>query len=402
MATQLRRQYQRFQRVNSSVWLVVLAAIGWGVLRHLQGTLDLTLAQLITLAVLAILSASARTWVGLRDPHIMYSFTIPLATFDILLISVAVAMTGKYASEVWLLYFMLLVSEAAVMTTPMLFVMIGLAGLGYALACYPLPSGLWIDFGYRVASLGLLSWLIHQVHRTHLEYRAELAELRERVELGRERERIAREFHDGLGSTLVQVILGLERVSHEARSSTSQPACPIQEQIQLLRAALDETRLIIQQLYADENLDLCQRIQQMGNHVAERLNIEFQFECPQPLPALSPSRTLTIARVVQEALNNIIKHATGVRTVRITLAQQGKQLVGRIEDDGEGFDVSRALLGFGLRSMQERIESLGGQFTVQSAPGRGTCIEFSVPIEPDEEVSDDGNAREGAPDHRGG
>jgi hypothetical protein len=114
----LRRQYQRFTRVNTSVWMVVLATIAWGVARHVQGTLDLSQWQLLTLALLGIFSAIARTWVGLRDPHVMYSFTIPLATYDILLISVVVAMTGRYASEAWLLYLMLLTSEAAVMTTP--------------------------------------------------------------------------------------------------------------------------------------------------------------------------------------------------------------------------------------------------------------------------------------------
>ncbi len=379
MVSRSKRQYQRFRRVNTSVWLIVVATIGWGVLRYSQGTLDLTYGQLLVLIALGIFSALARTWVGLRDPNIMYSFTIPLATYDIVVISVAVGMTGKFASEAWLLYLMLLVSEAAVMTTPALFVMLGIAALGYLIACQPLPSGLWIDFGYRVAAMGLLSWLIHQVHRTHLEYRAELAELREQVELSKERERIAREFHDGLGSMLVQVIMGLERACRQAHPPGEHP-CPLQEQIQILRTALDETRLIIQHLHADDTVDLCQRIQQIANRVAERLGVELQFECPRPLPALTPLQNLMLTRVIQEALNNIAKHATGVRTIRVEIHPQGNQLVGRIHDDGEGFDPAQAHQGFGLRNMQERIKSLGGHFAVHSAPGGGACVEFSIPI----------------------
>ena len=379
MASRITRQYQRFTRVNTSVWLIVVAAIAWGVARHVQGTLDLTYGQLVTLAIMGVVSAIARTWVGLRDPHIMYSFTIPLAVYDMLVISIAVAMTGKYASEVWLLYLMLLVSEAAVMTTPVLFVMVGVAAVGYLLACQPLPLRLWTDFGYRVATMGLLPWLIHQVHRTHLEYRAELAELREQVELSRERERIAREFHDGLGSTLVQGILGLERACRQMHTA-NEHECSLQEQIQLLRTALDETRQIIQHLQVDENVDLCQRLQQLANRAAERLGVGLQFECPPSLPTLTPLQTLMLTRVVQEALNNIIKHASGVRTIRVEIQLQDKLLIGRIRDDGAGFDPARAIQGCGLHNMQERIESLGGHFHLSSTPGEGTCIEFKVPI----------------------
>jgi signal transduction histidine kinase len=385
VATRLRRQYQRFRRVNTSVWMVVLATIAWGVARHVQGTLDLSQWQLLTLALLGIFSAIARTWVGLRDPHVMYSFTIPLATYDILLISVVVAMTGRYASEAWLLYLMLLTSEAAVMTTPALFVMMGLATLGYLVACQPLPSGLWIDFGYRIVAMALLAWLIHQVHRTHLEYRAELAELREQIELSRERERIAREFHDGLGSTLVKAIMGLERIcqQHRAADPSDPHTCPLQEQIQLLRGALDETRLIIQHLHTGDEIDLRQRLQQMARQIADRLGTELRFECPESLPALSPLQKLMLTRVVQEALNNIAKHAAGVRTIAIEIRLQDNQLVGRIIDDGAGFDPTQVLSGFGMATMRERIESLGGQFTLRSAVDTGTCVEFSVPVAAD-------------------
>jgi len=377
VAFRITRQYQRFTRVNTSVWLIVLAAIAWGVLRHAQGTLDMTFGQLVALALLGIFSAIARTWVGLRDPHIMYSFTIPLAVYDVLVISAVVAMTGRYASEVWLLYLMLLVSEAAVMSTPALFVMVGLASLGYLIACQPLPSGLWTDFGYRIATMALLPWLIHQVHRTHLEYRAELAELREQVELSRER--IAREFHDGLGGTLVQAIMGLERLCRQMHPQ-DEHECPLQEQVHLLRFALDETRQIIQHLYVDEEVALCQRLQQLANRAAERLGVELQFECPPTLPKLTSLQTLMLTRVVQEALNNIIKHANNVRTIRVEIQLQGNQLTGRIHDDGEGFDPARAIQGFGLHNMQERIESLGGHFHLSSIPGEGTCVEFKVPI----------------------
>ncbi|MCS7066935.1 MAG: sensor histidine kinase, partial [Fimbriimonadales bacterium] len=268
----------------------------------------------------------------------------------------------------------------AVMTSRVLLVMVGGAALGYLIACQPLPSGLWTDFGYRVATMILLPWLMHQVHRTHLEYRAELATLREQIELSRERERIAREFHDGLGSTLVLVIRGLERACRQVHPPGDHP-CSLQEQIQLLRAALGETRQIIQHLHADETVDLCQRLQGLASQTAERLGAELRFECPPSLPPLSPLQTLMLTRVVQEALNNITKHAREVRTIRIEMRLQDNQLRGRICDDGTGFNPAQAAHGFGLGNMQERIESLGGHFAITSAPGKGTCVEFEIPIE---------------------
>jgi signal transduction histidine kinase len=87
-----------------------------------------------------------------------------------------------------------------------------------------------------------------------------------------------------------------------------------------------------------------------------------------------------LTRVVQEALNNIAKHAAGVRAIAIEIRLQDNQLVGRIIDDGAGFDPTQVLPGFGMATMKERIESLGGHFTLRSAVGMGTCVEFTVPL----------------------
>lgn len=113
-------------------------------------------------------------------------------------------LTGGFESQLWLLYFALLTSEAAVMPTRLLLVALGLTAVGYGWASAPLAPDQWNDFGFRIAAVSLVSWLIHQVYRSHAEYRMELAELREQYDLAQERERIAREFHDGLGHHLVR------------------------------------------------------------------------------------------------------------------------------------------------------------------------------------------------------
>jgi hypothetical protein len=176
-------EYRRFTRVNLPVWVIVGAAVLWGVVSKLQGKFVLSWAQMGLLIALALVSAAARTWVGLKDPRVMYRLTLPLVLFDLVLITLATRFTGGFDSQIWLLYFALLTSEAAVMPTRLLLLALGLAAVGYGWASAPLAPDQWNDFGFRIAAVSLVSWLIHQVYRSHAEYRMELAELREQYDL---------------------------------------------------------------------------------------------------------------------------------------------------------------------------------------------------------------------------
>ncbi len=385
MQSQKRRvgDSQRFTRVNLNVWLIVLVAVAWGIIRHLQGAFDIGWTELLILCALGFFSAAARTWVGLRDPKVMYSFTLPLVVSDILIISLAVYFTGGYQSEAWLLYFALLVSESATMSTPALFAMLGLATGGYALASSPWTPDLAAGFLFRMAIVGLTAWLMHQLLRSHVEYRLELAELREQMALARERERIAQEFHDGLGNTLVSVIMGLEAFCHQMskqdRLNDTHYSC-LKEQIALLRDAIEETRQIIRQLEPSRAPDLRLQIRQMAERTAQRLGARLDFKCPDTLPTLTPLQTLVLLRVVREALTNILKHAQNPTTITVECAVENQAMRVCICDDGAGFAPNQVVGGFGLHHMRERVESLGGEWHLRSAPQQGTAIVFSIPI----------------------
>ncbi len=385
-------EYRRFTRVNLPVWVIVGAAVLWGVIGKLQGKFTLAWEQLGLLIVLALLSAAARTWVGVKDPRVMYRFTLPLAVFDLLLITLATRFTGGFESQVWLLYFALLASEAVVMSTPLLLISLGLTAAGYAWASAPLAPDLWNDFGFRIAAISLVSWLIHQVYRSHTEYRTELAELREQYDLAQERERIAREFHDGLGHHLVSAIRGLEtlqrrlKLQNHTADAGNQGAgvvsadCTLQEQIDILRTALDETRLTIQQLRSPETADMRSFIHQTAERVAQRLGAQLHCACPDVMPELSPLQTLMLTRVMQEALSNVMKHAGRPQNLWVECVWREEWLEVRVADDGDGFDPAAALEGMGLNNMRERIRALGGELTIQSAPGQGTTVLARVPI----------------------
>jgi signal transduction histidine kinase len=375
-------EYRRFTRVNLPVWVIVGAAVLWGVVSKLQGKFVLSWAQLGLLIALALVSAAARTWVGLKDPRVMYRLTLPLVLFDLVLITLATRFTGGFESQIWLLYFALLTSEAAVMPTRLLLLALGLAAIGYGWASAPLAPDQWNDFGFRIAAVSLVSWLIHQVYRSHAEYRMELAELREQYDLAQERERIAREFHDGLGHHLVSAIRGLESLRRRLKPHADTAAdCALQEQIDILRTALDDTRQTIQQLRAPETTDMRVFIRQTAERVAQRLGAQLHCDCPDPMPTLTPLQTLMLTRVVQEALSNVMKHAGRPQNLWVACDWRDGWLEMRVADDGDGFDPATALEGMGLNNMRERIRALGGELTITSAPEQGTTVLARVPIQ---------------------
>jgi len=375
-------EYRRFTRVNLPVWVIVGAAVLWGVVSKLQGKFVLSWAQLGLLIALALVSATARTWVGLKDPRVMYRLTLPLVLFDLVLITLATRFTGGFESQIWLLYFALLTSEAAVMPTRLLLLALGLAAVGYGWASAPLAPDQWNDFGFRIAAVSLVSWLIHQVYRSHAEYRMELAELREQYDLAQERERIAREFHDGLGHHLVSAIRGLESIRRRLKAHADTAAdCALQEQIDILRVALDDTRQTIQQLRAPETTDMRLFIRQTAERVAQRLGAQLHCDCPDPMPTLTPLQTLMLTRVMQEALSNVMKHAGRPQNLWVACDWRDGWLEMRVADDGDGFDPATALEGMGLNNMRERIRALGGELTITSAPEQGTTVLARVPIQ---------------------
>jgi signal transduction histidine kinase len=117
--------------------------------------------------------------------------------------------------------------------------------------------------------------------------------------------------------------------------------------------------------------------------VRHDLSAEVQAPADMTPLILPPYKEVHLTRIVQEALNNVRKHARASQ-VQLALIPNGHGLKLRIEDDGQGFDVQRAQRRrgrYGLSTMKERAELLGGNLKVQSAPGQGTTI--TVEIEQD-------------------
>jgi signal transduction histidine kinase len=87
----------------------------------------------------------------------------------------------------------------------------------------------------------------------------------------------------------------------------------------------------------------------------------------------------SIYRVIQESLANVARHSQA-RRVEIELTYQPDRLQFYVADNGRGFDVNRKLPGMGLRTMRERIQSVGGKLTIESEIGKGTRVSAQVPL----------------------
>jgi signal transduction histidine kinase len=189
-----------------------------------------------------------------------------------------------------------------------------------------------------------------------------------------ERARIARELHDDVSQQLALLSIDLDTMRRTDE--------PLRERA-LARAAAIGTSVhdLSHRLYPASLrlVGLMPALKRLQRDLAvARPAITMSFDnVPDSLP---PDLTLCVFRIVQESLQNAIKHSRA-QTVSVHLAGGDESLAVCITDDGVGFDVDEAMgKGLGLLSMRERLEPLGGTITVHSSPGKGTRLDVSLPV----------------------
>lgn len=200
-----------------------------------------------------------------------------------------------------------------------------------------------------------------------------------------ERDRLAREMHDSLGQSLGFLNLKAKLVEDLVAAGRVREA--EEELVQMRRTiheAYDEVRHAILGLRtsgAREDLEVALRVQ--ATRFREQARVPVTVEARGPIPHLPALVAVQVTRIVQEALTNVRKHARA-RTVSVTMGVEEGRLVVRVADDGVGFDVAavQAAAGarFGLETMRERAEGIGGTLEITSAPARGTVVALSVPV----------------------
>ena len=218
-------------------------------------------------------------------------------------------------------------------------------------------------------------------HRAFCEANAALRGMNDSLE--EEVKRIAHALHDEAGQLLAAVHLSLDQVARDLRPQASEPLRDIKE---LLEQVGQHMRRLSHELRPTilDDLGLVPAIDFLAEGMAKRsgINITVRSSLPERLPVRLET---VLYRVVQEALNNVIRHARA-RSVNIEVRSSGKVVHCAIIDDGVGFrhegpDPLPARRGLGLSGMIEKLRPLGGGVKIESAPRQGTKLFITVPRE---------------------
>ena len=199
-----------------------------------------------------------------------------------------------------------------------------------------------------------------------------------------ERARVSRDLHDDIGQALTSVMLGLRLIESPTDAGDDDAArVRLDELRELIADALRRTRRLAFELRPSilDDIGLAAALQRLVSDVAERSGLTVDA-IVDGLPEHDvPSGVATVVyRVVQEALTNVVRHASA-STASVAVVVASGRLRAVVEDDGTGFDPDRPADGhLGLQGMKERAELIGGTLRVLSEPGTRTTVVLDVPV----------------------
>ncbi len=202
-----------------------------------------------------------------------------------------------------------------------------------------------------------------------------------------ERQRIARDLHDETGQGLTAIGLGLRGLESRLSQNPEQAASTLQQLQALTAEALRELQRLIADLRPShlDDLGLAAALRWYAGKVEERSPLRVKVSVTGSEPAVEDTAKIATFRIIQEALNNVVRHAEA-KNVGVSLSFEEKGVHVSVRDDGCGFDMERlnrvqssSRPPLGLAGMRERAALLGGAVSIQSAPGDGTLIEAFVP-----------------------
>jgi len=199
-----------------------------------------------------------------------------------------------------------------------------------------------------------------------------------------ERTWIARELHDDVNQQIAVLGIRLDRLKQHVSASTADVQTEVAEPYQRITHLGKNVQALSHRLHSSK-LDYL-GIVAAGRSFCEELSAQYQLQInfshagvPRKLP---PEISLCLFRVLQEALQNAVKHS-GVRQIKVELCAQHGEIQLTVLDEGIGFDSQNAMInrGLGLISMHERLQLVKGQLSIRSEKGRGTTICARIPIQ---------------------
>ncbi len=204
---------------------------------------------------------------------------------------------------------------------------------------------------------------------------------REQLMVEGEKNRIANELHDGIGQNLLFIKTSLQRYTEQLKTNLGE------ESFNQLLLSFDETLADLKSIIYDlkpsilEELGLAAAITTLCKTISEKSNLTGNADIIGLEERIDPKQEITIYRIIQESLNNIIKHSKA-KEFTVTIIEKNGNIKILISDDGIGFETSNTnylLPGLGLRSIKERVESYSGTFKIESKINSGTLLIIDIP-----------------------
>jgi signal transduction histidine kinase len=259
-----------------------------------------------------------------------------------------------------------------------------------ALSSGELRRSLLVTFGITLAG-GLALAMLTIGHTLRLERelerrveesaaaRADLQELSSRLLRAQEDERrsLARELHDEVGQSLSAILM--ESGNAECAEGDEELATHLTSIRTLAEKTANEVRdlaLLLRPSMLDD-FGLVPALNWHSREMAKRTGLKIVVTADEAADLLPDEHTTCIYRMVQEAVNNAVRHAHA-RTVEVVVRREAERVLFSVQDDGAGFDA-RVVRGLGLLGMEERVRRLGGRLRLDSQPGRGTRVSAELP-----------------------
>lgn len=202
-----------------------------------------------------------------------------------------------------------------------------------------------------------------------------------------ERQRVARELHDDLGQGLSGLALQVQLTQRLIEAEPERAMRQLQDVRGLITDTTDRMYDLILALRpsALDDLGLAAALRAHVERCSNGSGVEFQIDAQQLPGRLPPDLEITLYRIFQESISNVVRHSHATQAT-ITLARKDGSFEGHIRDDGVGFDLQSIQLngdqprGLGLMGMHERVHQWGGSLEIHSRPGAGTSIIVHIPI----------------------
>jgi signal transduction histidine kinase len=368
------------------VWLCAPFMLIWLNDPRIQRVMgDATVSRLRPVVAFTILYLLARTWLALKDPpQLNWEYVFP--PIDVLVITLILFLSARGPmSNLTLLYFLPIVEATGALKVRWS-AAVGLmvvVGLGFCTLTTGIPQpgeGMSPAELLRTETLNVVFRLFFLVLISSLmAYQAVIAaELKEKLGVVADRNRIAMEMHDGVQGNLISLASALELIGHIAPKDGERAGVIAKEAKETVRQAADELRFLVQRL---RNPSLSQgfipALRQYTHNLCERHGLRLVFSIEGTERSIDAEKENALFRIAQEALNNVIKHS-GATKVDIAVVFGERTVELRVADDGRGFDVATTNGHVGLQSMRERAEKLGGTVLVNSDLGAGTTLDAKL------------------------